>query len=174
MVIEIFSMPALALESEQELCLTAAFFTAGLVRQPRADTWESTAAGPAIAKRAQEKLSEKRPSVLLEMAGGDIRKVSGEFVGRAHAMGDKVAKEVMQETVELLAYWLGNIIDLLEPDVIVVGGGVCTLVAPFFDDIRERWRGACINPSPADTPLILAHYREDAGIAGAAALCEFD
>jgi hypothetical protein len=35
-----------------------------------------------------------------------------------------------------------------------------------------RWQGACLNPSPLDIPLVLAHYGEDAGIAGAAALCE--
>jgi hypothetical protein len=35
-----------------------------------------------------------------------------------------------------------------------------------------RWQGACLNPSPLDIPLVLAHYGEYAGIAGAAALCE--
>ena len=106
------------------------------------------------------------------MAGGDIETVSSEMVGRAHAANDPVAKEVMRETLDLLAYWLGSIIDLLEPDAIVIGGGVSSLLAPFLDEIRERWRGACINPRPLDIPLVLAHYGEDAGIAGAAALCE--
>jgi len=49
------------------------------------------------------------------MADGDLQMVSSEMVGKAHAAGDPVAKEVMQETLDLLAYWLGNIIDLLEP-----------------------------------------------------------
>jgi glucokinase len=133
---------------------------------------ETLAAGPAIARRARQKLGQNSNSVLLEMAGGDIQKVSSEMVGKAHAAGDPVAKEVMRETLELLAYWLGNIIDLLEPDVIVIGGGVSSLLAPFLDEIRERWRGACLNPCPLDIPLVLAHYGEDAGIAGAAALCE--
>jgi len=78
----------------------------------------------------------------------------------------------MRETLDLLAYWLGNIIDLLEPDIIVIGGGVSSLLAPFLDEIRERWRGTCINPAPLSIPLVLAHYGEDAGIAGAAALCD--
>ena len=133
---------------------------------------ETLAAGPAIARRARQKLGQNPNSVLLEMSGGDIQKVSSEMVGRAHAAGDPVAKEVMRETLDLLAYWLGSIIDLLEPDVIVIGGGVSSLLAPFLDEIRERWRGACLNPSPLDIPLLLAHYGEDAGIAGAAALCE--
>ena len=133
---------------------------------------ETLAAGPAIARRARQKLSQNPNSVLREMAGGDIQTVTSEMVGKAHAVNDPVAKEVMRETLDLLAYWLGSIIDLLEPDAIVIGGGVSSLLAPFLDEIRERWRGACINPHPLDIPLVLAHYGEDAGIAGAAALCE--
>ena len=133
---------------------------------------ETLAAGPAIARRARQKLEKNPNSVLWEMAGGNIQTVSAEMVGRAHTANDSVAKEVMRETLDLLAYWLGSIIDLLEPDAIVIGGGVSSLLAPFLDEIRERWRGACINPRPLDIPLVLAHYGENAGIAGAAALCE--
>jgi glucokinase len=133
---------------------------------------ETLAAGPAIARRARRKLEQNPKSVLWEMAGGDIQAVSSEMVGRAHALNDPVAKEVMRETLDLLAYWLGSIIDLLEPDAIVIGGGVSSLLAPFLDEIRERWRGACINPRPLDITLLLAHYGEGAGIAGAAALVD--
>jgi predicted NBD/HSP70 family sugar kinase len=76
------------------------------------------------------------------------------------------------ETAELLAYWLSNIIDLLEPDVIIIGGGVASMLAPLFEQIRQRWVGACLNPFPLEIPLLLAHYKEDAGIAGAVALCD--
>jgi len=133
---------------------------------------ETLAAGPAIAGRARQKLGQYPNSMLWEMAGGDLQKVSSQMVGRAHAAGDPVAREVMKETLDLLAYWLGSIIDLLEPDAILIGGGVSSLLAPFLDEIRVRWRGACLNPAPSDIPLLLAHYGEDAGIAGAAALSE--
>jgi len=135
---------------------------------------ETLAAGPAIARRAQQKLARNPKSLLVEMAGGNIQAVNSEMVGKAHAAGDPVAKEVMRETLDLLAYWLGNIIDLLEPDIVVIGGGVSSLLAPFLDEIRQRWQGACLNPCPQDIPLVLAHYGEDAGIAGAAALCELE
>ncbi len=133
---------------------------------------ETLAAGPAIARRARQKLAKNSHSVLMEMAGGDIEKVTGEMVGKAQALGDPIAKEVMSETLDLLAYWLGNIIDLLEPDAIVIGGGVSSLLAPCLEEIRERWRDSVINPTPMEIPLVLAHYGEDAGIAGAAALCD--
>src|SRR5205807_3909532 len=133
---------------------------------------EALASGTAIGRRARQKVSEDPKSILLEMADGDPQRVTSEMVAKAHAANDPVAREVMRETVDMLAYWLGNVIDLLEPDVIVIGGGVSSMMAPFLEEIRQRWVGACLNPTPQDIPLVLARYGEDAGIAGAAALCE--
>lgn len=101
--------------------------------------------------------------------------MTSEMVAKAYAARDPAAEEVIRETLDLLAYyWLGSIIDLLEPDVVVIGGGVSTMLAPFLNEIRERWRGACLNPAPMEIPLVLARCGEDAGIGGAAALCEFE
>ena len=131
---------------------------------------ETLAAGPGIARRARQRLAEKRTSVLLELAGGDVEKVNSQMVAQAASMGDAVAAEVMSETLDLLAYWLGNIVDLLEPDIIVMGGGVSSMLAPHLEEIRQRWRGACLNPAALEIPLVIAKYGEDAGIAGAASL----
>jgi glucokinase len=133
---------------------------------------ETLAAGPGIARRARQKLSGFSNSLMLEMAGGKLEEVSSHHVAKSYAQGDQAAGEVMNETLDMLAYWLGTIIDLLEPEVIVVGGGVSLMLAPFFEEIRERWKGACLNPEPLSIPLVPARYGEDAGIAGAAALCE--
>jgi glucokinase len=140
---------------------------------------ETLAAGPAIARRARAKLAQAqgggaaaKKSALLEMAGGRADAVNSEIVAKAYAAGDALAREVMHETLDVLAYWLGSVIDLLEPDVIVIGGGVSSMLAPFLENIRARWVGACLSPYPQETPLVLAHYKEDAGIAGAAALCD--
>src|SRR3984893_15142960 len=86
---------------------------------------EAFAAGPAIAKRAREKLSSNGmpESVLLRLARGECGNVTAEMVGEAYAQGDPVAGETLRETAELLSVWLGNMLDLLEPDVIILGGG---------------------------------------------------
>jgi glucokinase len=130
--------------------------------------------GPAIARRAQAKLqSANLPhSPILDLAGGNIAAVNCELVSKANAAGDLLAKEVLVETVELLSVWLGNIIDLLEPDVIVVGGGVAPVIQPFFNDIRDRLPHWCVNSRCQEIPLVPAHYGAHAGIAGGAALCQ--
>jgi glucokinase len=133
---------------------------------------EILAAGPAIARRARAKLaSEGGRSSLLETANGNIEAVTSEMVGRACAAGDPLAKQVLQETVELLSLWLSNIVDLLEPDVVIIGGGVAAMLAPFFGDLANGIAKYCIISRCREIPLLKAHYGEDAGIAGGAALC---
>ena len=134
---------------------------------------EILASGPAIARRARAKLAREhgRRSVLLDLANGDIEAVTSEMVGQAHAAGDPVAKEVLHETVEVLSLWLGNTVDLLEPDVIILGGGVAAMLSPFFDEIRNRLPSCCINSRCQEIPLVQARYGADSGIAGGAALC---
>jgi glucokinase len=109
--------------------------------------------------------------LILELAKGDVSAVTSELVGQAYTAGDPVAREVLQETVEILTPWLGNIVDLLDPDVLVMGGGVAAMLQPFFDEIKKRLPDWCVNPRASEIPLLMAHYGADAGIAGGAALC---
>jgi glucokinase len=134
---------------------------------------EALASGPAIGARARAKLEAEnsRASKLRDVAQGDIGPVTSEAVARAYAAGDVMAQEIMLETAQLLTYWLGNIVDLLDPDVIVMGGGVAAMLRPFFSEISKTLPGWCVNPRASEIPLVMAHYGADAGIAGAAALC---
>jgi glucokinase len=133
---------------------------------------EAYAAGPAIARRATEKIvKERHASEILDLAGGCPERITSEMVGKAYASGDALAKEILQETALFLTIWLGNMIDLLEPDVLIIGGGAGAMLKPFFGEIRDRLPTWCINSHCQDIPLLLAHYGADAGIAGGAALC---
>jgi len=133
---------------------------------------EVLASGTAIGKRARAKLAEgaSRSQLMLELANGDINAVTGETVGQAYASGDPLAEEVLLETVELLAIWLGNVVDFLEPDVMIIGGGVATMLTPLFDEIRKRLPAWCMNSRCLEIPLLPARYGANSGIAGGAAL----
>jgi glucokinase len=132
---------------------------------------EAFAAGPYIARRAAEKVKAGRSSAILDLAGGCPDHVTSEMIGKAYAAGDALAKEILQETAMLLTVWLGNMIDLLDPDVLIIGGGAGAMMQPFFGEIRERLPKWCINTHCQEIPLLLAHYGADAGIAGGATLC---
>src|SRR5215471_18409615 len=133
---------------------------------------EAFVSGPAIAQRARTKLIALRGvrSTLLDLAQGNIEAITSDMVDKANAAGDAVAREILLETVELLSLWLGNVVDLLEPDVVIMGGGVATMLSPFFDDIRDRLPRCCINTRCHEIPLLHAHYGADSGILGAASI----
>ena len=134
---------------------------------------EILAAGPAIGARARAKITAEplRGKAILDLVEGDISSITSQHVGKAFESGDPMAREVLEETAHLLTIWLGNIIDLLDPDVIVVGGGVAAMLKSFFEEIQRGLPDWCVNPRAAEIPLLMAHYGADAGIAGGAALC---
>jgi glucokinase len=152
---------------------------------------EILAAGPAIARRARAKLASKSApdmpvedapsedppldkdarSVMLDLANGNIDAVTSEMVGQAYLAGDPLAKQTLLETADLLSLWLSNIIDLLEPDVIIIGGGVAAMLSPFFGELSKGLAKYCINSRCLEIPMLKARYGADSGIAGGAALC---
>lgn len=133
---------------------------------------EALASGPAVAQRARAKLvhTGAERSRILDLAGGNLDRITAEVVGEAYRAGDRLAADVLQETADCLTIWLGNVIDLLEPDAIVFGGGLGELMASWFDHIRSELPAWSINSRCQEIPLLRARYGEDSGIAGGAAL----
>ncbi|HMK29184.1 MAG TPA: ROK family protein [Terriglobales bacterium] len=134
---------------------------------------EGLVSGTAIARRAREKVADcgAGGATILELAGGKIENVSAETVGAAYRQGDRLAEEILQETADFLTVWLGNMIDVLEPEVVVFGGGVSELMRPWYGNIRQHVQNWSVNQRAGEIPLLQAHFGADAGIAGGAALC---
>jgi glucokinase len=134
---------------------------------------EALASGTAIARRAREAIAADatRGGALMALARGDAAALRSEMVARAADAGDELAREILSETIEYLAVWLGNIVDLLEPDVMILGGGVADMLRPHFGEIQERMKNWCVNARHGEIALVPAHYGENSGIAGGAALC---
>src|SRR5262249_23165796 len=105
------------------------------------------------------------------LARGDAASVRSEMVGKAAEEGDPLAREILDQTLEYLAVWLGNVVDLLEPEVIILGGGAGQMLRPYFGKIQERLSSWSVNSRCQEIPIVAAHYGENAGIAGGAALC---
>lgn len=137
---------------------------------------ETYAAGPAIARRAQQAVeaSPNDGQALLSLVGHNLPEIKSETVAQAWQQGDSLATRILEETADILAIWFGNIIDLIEPDVIVVGGGLSELIARWFDRIVDQTARWCNNPHCREIPFVEAKYGADSGIAGAAALCFSD
>ncbi len=134
---------------------------------------EAFASGPAIAARARARIAAAgdRGAQLLQLAGGSAEQIRAETVHAAWLKGDALSSEILAETFDLVTIWLGNIVDILEPDVMIFGGGVGELASEWFAYIRSKLPAWSINPRCQEIPLVLARYGADSGVPGAAALC---
>jgi glucokinase len=132
---------------------------------------EILASGTAIVQRARQEMAAGANSAILELAGGDVAAFTGEIVGKAAAAGDDLATRILTEATGLLALWLSNMVDLFDPEVIVIGGGAAALYQPFFGKLHDRISHLTVNPRADEVPILPARYGADAGIAGGAALC---
>ena len=132
---------------------------------------EVFASGQAIVKRAQQEVARGASSSMLELASGDVRAITGVAVAQAAQAGDRLATKILVEATELVALWLSNIVDLFDPEVVVIGGGASALYRPFFDRLRDRMAECAVNPRANEVPILAAYYGADSGIAGGAALC---
>jgi len=91
-----------------------------------------------------------------------------EELGAAIAIGNAEALEVLDTMSLQLAAWLGSVISLLDPDVIVLGGGLAQLGEPLFERLRQWTPHRTINRFAAGTPIVAAGLRQYTGIVGAA------
>lgn len=132
---------------------------------------EMYASGTAISSRARSLLAKKpnTGSQILKMAGGRISDVTAESVSKAARRRDKLAMQVLEEASDHFAIWLGNIIDLLEPEVIVVGGGFGRVMTSFRHRMRRTLATWAINPHAHRVRILNARYGSQSALAGAAA-----
>jgi glucokinase len=132
---------------------------------------EGLASGPAIGARARTLVTaDGRAAGILTLVGGNPSAITAETIFKAWSAGDPLAAQVLDEVADALTVWFGNLIDMLEPDVFVIGGGVGINLATFFERIRERSRSWSVNPRATEIPFVLAKYGVDAGMVGSAAL----
>lgn len=141
----------------------------------RLGCWETYSSATGLVRTTREKLEEchktGRKTVMDEMTGGDLQKVSARTAFTAMRNGDEVASEVVDEYVDDLVCGLVNIINIFQPNVLSIGGGISGEGDYLLNMLPERVFSETY--SRGDTPqceLKIAELRNDAGIIGAAAL----
>lgn len=133
---------------------------------------EALTAGPAIVRRTIVRLEQEHTvqSLLRERTQNDLRRLTPEIIAECAATGDGVAKSIVEETGYLLGVWLASMITLLDPDAIVIGGGVSRIGKPLFDMIRKTIPHYTVNRQAKNTPVLPAKLQKDVGVFGAASL----
>jgi glucokinase len=91
-------------------------------------------------------------------------------VAAAARAGDPAARAVWDETVEALACGLTSIVNLFEPELVVLGGGVTRAGEQLLDPVRERVRRDAMGPAAEASDVKLAALGDQVGVVGAAAI----
>lgn len=137
----------------------------------RQGCWERYASANALIRQARAAMEEHKDSALWTMAGG-LEDVEARTVFEAMEQGDATAKAVLDQYLRYLADGLANFINIFQPEVIALGGGVSGakneyLLDPLQDMVLEMCFG---READRHTKLVKAKLGNDAGIIGAALL----
>ncbi len=130
---------------------------------------EMLASGTAIAREADRRLRDGEPSVLAAMAGETGTPLTAEMVAEAAAAGDALAKSVLERAAYYLGVGLVNLVNIFNPEVIVLGGGMAELDHVFVDPARELVAERAFGVSAAAVRIVKAELGNEAGVCGAAA-----
>lgn len=123
----------------------------------------------AIVALARRKLRGVRRSRLLMLVGGDARRITPPVLDRAARQGDPVARAVWREIGEHLGLALTSVVNLINPDRLVIGGGVAKAGPWLFPMIRATVRARAMRGSSA-VRIVPARWGAEAGLVGAAAM----
>jgi glucokinase len=132
---------------------------------------EAICSGTSIARRARERLSSGADSSLRERAGA-VGEVTAKMVAEAARDGDPLAAEVWDETVYYLSVGIGNIINILAPEAVILGGGVSTAGEQLLEPLRRQVRSSIKMLPPEKINILQAALGGDSGIYGALILGE--
>ena len=124
----------------------------------------------AIIRMARELVAIHPDSMIMELCGGDPAKITAKIVFDAAREGDAIGTKVFRRYVRYLGQAIANIANLLDPEVIVLGGGVSKAGAVLLDAVREEAPKYYLNKGMAYSRIELAELGPDAGIIGAAML----
>ncbi len=130
---------------------------------------EAYASGSAIATRAREALGGGEPSLLPDLVNGDLSRITAQTVYEASAQGDGVARHVVRDTAQFLGVGIASLVNIFNPEVVVVAGGVTQAGDALFEPLRAEVRRRAFTPAVNVLRIVPGELPGTAGVAGAIA-----
>ena len=129
---------------------------------------EAYASGPNIAIRAIEEIEAGAVSRLPSYVGGDLRQITAQTVYLAAQEGDELALEVVNDTAKFLGVGIGNLLNVFNPEVVVVCGGVTLAGDHLFVPLRREAARRAFKPAVMACRIVPGELEGTAGVYGAA------
>lgn len=135
----------------------------------RSGCLESLVSGWAVARDAVEYLEKGEQSTILQLAGGKIENVTAAVVSAAARRGDTLARRVIGNAAGYLGIGLANIINVFNPELIVIGGGLAKMGNLLLEPARRVAKALAFALPGKRVQIVRARFVANAGILGAAA-----
>jgi glucokinase len=131
---------------------------------------EAYASGPAIATRAREiMIREEGDSVIPAMVNGRFEDITAQTVYDAAKAGDQVANEIVRDTARYLGAGIANLLNIFNPDTVVIAGGVTAAGDALFVPLRAEVRRRAFGPAVRAAKIVPGELPGTAGMVGAVA-----
>ena len=132
--------------------------------------FETFCSATAIIKYAQKLLQEGRNTIIRDMCKNTLENITAKMIFDAYKENDQVAVEIINRFKKYLAMGIGNIVNFIDPGVISVGGGVSNASDIILDGLSEEVKKYLPLKQTKIGNIVIAKFKNDAGIIGASAL----
>lgn len=150
------------------ICIDGEMCTCG-----RQGCWEAYASATALIRQSRQAMIKYPDSKMWELCDGKLENVSGITAFNAMREGDEAGKRVVDRYIEYVAIGVANNINIFQPDMLCIGGGISKEGDTLINPIREFVKGENYARNiEKKTEIRAAALGNDAGIIGAAFLCE--
>jgi glucokinase len=130
---------------------------------------EAYASGPAIAQRAREALQGGEISIMPSLVDGDLSRLTAATVFDASKQGDELAGHVVRDTAKFLGIGVANFLNIFNPEVVVIAGGVTQAGEALFEPLRAEARRRAFAPAVDACRIVPGALHGNAGVVGAVA-----
>lgn len=137
----------------------------------RKGCFEAYASATGLIATTIEEMNADKNSIMWEMCGGDLEKVGGRTAFDAMRKNDAAGKRTVDRYIEALACGITNTINIFQPELLCIGGGVCNEGEALLNPLKELVeKEVYTRNSAVNTKIVRADLGNDAGIIGAALL----
>jgi glucokinase len=131
---------------------------------------EALASGTAIARRARERVAQGAPTLIADLAAGDPDRITAKLVAQAADQGDEEAQMILSEAMAYLGIEIANLVNLFNPELIVIGGGLANIGDVLFESVRRAVAQRAYVAKAHRVNVLPAALGDDVGVLGAAAV----
>lgn len=128
---------------------------------------EAYASGTNIALRARERVEAGEASALRDMVDGDLARITAALVYEASGAEDELAREIVRDTARFLGAGIANLLNAVNPEVVVIAGGVTRAGDALFEPLRTEVRRRAFRPAVDACRIVPGILPGTAGVVGA-------